>query len=122
MGEEKQREVIREFVKFLKNEGVYCRYKENIMDNINNYSYVNGFKQKNNYIGFTYGIQIKLLHDSRGFKRKFTMSLARELINYAFSWVDTPQGHYFCKRLSTDWRKYIYAEFYKYRTTLDEYK
>lgn len=111
MGEEKQREIIREFVKFLKNEGVYCRYRENIMDNINNWSYVNGFKQKNNYIGFTYGIQIKLLHDSRGFERKFTMSLAEELINFAFTWDDTPQRHNFWAKLSEKWVGHIREKF-----------
>lgn len=111
MTKENQREIIREFVKFLKDEGVYCRYKENIMDSINNWSDVYGFKQKNNYIGFTYGIQIKLLYDSRGSEQGLTMSLAEEFINYAFTWTDTPQGHYFWEGLSEKWKRYIRKKF-----------
>ena len=115
-----RREIMRQFMKFLKDRKVYVIYRENLMHTTLGH---HGFIRKpQNYMGFMYGIQYSVLKDYKGVDRWFTYDLARELINYAFSWVDTPQGHYFLKRLSTDWKKYMYAEFYKYRTTLDEYK
>ena len=113
------REIMRQFMKFLKNRKVYVIYRENLMHTRPRHGFI---RKPQNYMGFMYGIQYRVLKDYKGVDRWFTYNLAKEFINYAFCWANTPQGHAFWKRLSTDWRKYMYAEFYKYRTTLDEYK
>lgn len=101
MTQKKQKEVIRHFLKFLKENGVYQMYKANLMKNVN----------RDNYVGFTYGIQLKVLYNPSGSKRKFSIYLAEELINYAFCWAETPQGHDFWSHLSGRWHEYLDINF-----------
>lgn len=107
MTQKKQKEVIRHFLKFLKENGAYQMYKANIMKDVN----------RNNYVGFTYGIQLKILYNPSGDKRKFTIYLAEELINYAFCWAETSQGHDFWSYLSSKWHEYLdinFGDLYEY--------
>ena len=111
-----RREIMRQFMKFLKDRKVYVIYRENLMHTAPGRGFIRNPK---NYMGFMYGIQYRVLKDYKGVDRWFTYDLAKELINYAFCWEDTPQKHNFWKRLSDAWKKHVYREFYKYKTILD---
>ena len=111
-----RREIMRQFMKFLKDRKVYVIYRENLMHTAPGRGFI---RKPKNYIGFMYGIQYRVLKDYKGVDRWFTYDLAKELINYAFCWQDTPQGHSFWQRLSDAWKKHMYAKFYKHRTTLN---
>ena len=112
MTQKKQKEIIRHFLKFLKENGAYQMYKANLMKDVN----------RNNYVGFTYGIQLKILYNPSGSERNFTIYLAEELINYAFCWSDTPQQHGFWYKLSEEWRKYVHENLYhKYKHIISEF-
>lgn len=101
MTKKEQKEIIRQFVKFLKKKDVYIEYKNNLMKDVNG----------DNYVGFTYGIQLRVLCSPSGSERKFSIYLAEELINYAFCWADTPQGHEFWSELSREWKIYLDENF-----------
>lgn len=111
-----RREIMRQFMKFLKDRKVYVIYRENLMHTTPGYGFI---RKSQNYMGFMYGIQYRVLKGYGGVDRRFTYDLAKELINYAFCWEDTPQKHNFWKRLSDAWKKHMYREFYKYKTILD---
>ena len=119
-----RREIIRHFVKFLKERGVYTKYRENLMHVVVNPALCTSrMKKYRNYIGFTYGLQIKVLCNYRsGVKRIFNIPLAAEFINYAFCWDDTPQRHGFWYKLSEEWRKYVHKNLYdKYAYIISEF-
>lgn len=114
--EQARREIIRHFVKFLKEKRVYIKYKENIMYAIISPTQTSmRLTHYKNYVGFTYGLQTKVLKEHNTNKvRPLTISLAQELINYAFCWDDTPQRHEFWYKLSEEWRKYVKQHFEQY--------
>ena len=118
-----RREIIRHFVKFLKERDAYTKYRENLMHVVINHALCSSrMKKYRNYIGFTYGLQIKVLWNNGGsIKRTFNMSLVEELINYAFCWDETPQRHGFWYKLSEEWRKYVHKNLYdKYADIISE--
>lgn len=122
--EQARREIIRHFVKFLKERDVYTKYRENLMYVVVNPALCTSrMKKYRNYIGFTYGLQIKVLgNNGCGRKRTFNMALTTELINYAFCWADTPQQHGFWHKLSEEWRKYVHKNLYdKYAYIISEF-
>ena len=122
--EQARREIIRHFVKFLKERGAYTKYRENLMHVVANPTLcTTRMKKYRNYIGFTYGMQVKILWNySYGKKRTFNIPLATEFINYAFCWDDTPQRHGFWYKLSEEWRKYVQENLYdKYKHIISEY-
>lgn len=111
-----RREIMRQFMKFLKDRKVYVIYRENLMHTTPRHGFI---RKPQNYMGFMYGMQCRVFKGYNGVDRWFTYDLAKELINYAFCWEDTPQKHNFWKRLSDAWKKHMYKEFYKYKTILD---
>lgn len=76
-----RREIMRQFMKFLKDRKVYVIYRENLMHTTLGHGFI---RKPQNYMGFMCGIQYRVLKDYRGVDRWFTYDLAKELINYAF--------------------------------------
>lgn len=121
---EVRREIMRQFVKFLKEKGVYVKYKENLMHVVSSPTKcTTRMEDYQNYIGFTYGLLIKILQDNGTNERRlFNVPLASEFINFAFCWEDTPQRHEFWERISDEWRRYVYKNLYnKYAHIICEF-
>lgn len=122
--EQARKDIIRHFVKFLKEKGAYVKYKENLMHVIITPTKgTTRMKYYQNYIGFTYGLLIKILQNNcTNRKRLFDIALTEEFINYAFCWDDTPQRHGFWYKLSEEWRKYVHKNLYdKYAHIINEF-
>ena len=84
--------IIAEFAKFLKENHVFIQYRMNIGRNV---------------------VQKKPLGCCNAFKEKIILhyninkSLSLNLINYAFTWSETSQGHFFWSRLNNKWKKVV---------------
>ena len=92
--EEAKKEIIKDFAKFLKENHAYVQYRSNIAQSIN----FNDFATH-----FCNGFNGKLLQRYK----KFTISTAVNLINFAFTWANTPQGDTFWRELDNEWGKLI---------------
>lgn len=85
---EERKEYIKRFKRFLKEENVYPQYRSNLLNNKNKYSFFNSRCKHNVY-------------------RFFCECSIWDLLNYAFCWVETKEGHYFWKKLNIKWNYYI---------------
>lgn len=65
-------------------------------------------------IGFLYGIQMK--NKRLDFERYY------ELINYAFEWRTTPQGHMFWSKYCTMWRNMFFEKYRQYKEIINQYQ
>lgn len=84
--EEIRKEILKDFMKFLKDNHVYIQYRTNIAKVVyDNY-------EKNFTTNFCYGINNRIFH---GRRNSFDMAIADNLVNYAFGWFDTPEGDQF---------------------------
>ena len=88
--------IIAEFAKFLKENHVFIQYRMNI----GRYTlqkkpleWCSAFKEK-----------IILHYAKRGYINK---ELSLNLINYAFAWSETSQGHFFWSKLDKKWKKVL---------------
>ena len=127
MGEEKavkelRKRILREFFKFLKEKKVYTKYKKNIADYVvrERYRYENKeTKRRYWYDAYQNGIYVKVLCNGI---YKMNYERCRELINYAFSWADTPETHNFWSVLSSEWASIFSKNYRPYASVLDERK
>ena len=125
MGEEKavkdlRKRILRDFFKFLKEKGVYAKYKKNIADCVIREWYRYETKEDKRrfwYDTFQYGIQIRVLNKGC---HKLTYDRCHELVNYAFNWSETPEKHAFWSRLSNEWGELFSKNYKSYRSVLDE--
>ncbi len=88
--------IIAEFAKFLKENHVFIQYRMNIGKNIlqkKPLGWCNAFKEK-----------IILHYAKRG---NINRALSLNLINYAFAWSETLQGHFFWSKLDKKWKKVV---------------
>ena len=119
-----RREIMRQFVKFLKDRKVYVIYKENLMHVVSSPTKcTTRMEDYRDYTGFTYGLLIKILQSNGTNERRlFNVPLSAEFINYAFCWDETPQRHKFWERISDEWRKYVHQNLYdKYAHIICEF-
>lgn len=100
-----KREIIKDFVNFLKINNAYTQYRANIANSFYPTQFVNFF-----YNGFV----TKVLKDHKYNYRVFNLALVDNFINFAFTWSCTPQGDYFWRKLSEKWQTQVYQ---KYRKT-----
>ena len=84
--EEIRKEIIRDFVRFLKKEGVYLKYKENMANNCEKTFFYLPRKE------FYTATSIDTL-----------MEEGKRLIISAFCWVDTKEGMEFWDKLHLEW-------------------
>jgi len=80
------------FYRFLKEEGAFIYYFKNLYEDCENCS----------------DIELKKF-------REVMCHYPIELINYAFSWIKTPQGHHFWSSINNKWKViYMKAKSYYY--------
>jgi hypothetical protein len=89
--------ILREFFKFLKENNAFITYRINLSNNIS----------RRNKNGFFNGIHTKIFT-----KRERYETLKFELINYAFTWSDTPQRHKYWSKLDNLWRRKLRNEIF----------
>jgi hypothetical protein len=96
----KTNELFKEFFKFLKENNAYVQYRANIChDGLGNHL------RKNN-INFFYGMQKKIIpFETR--KNIITEAVARNLINYAFTWSETKERYKYWCELHKKWQNYM---------------
>ena len=85
---EERKEHIKRFKRFLKEENVYPQYRRNLLNS------------KHKYVIFN----LKYKHDVYSF---FCESSIEGLINHAFCWAETKEGHDFWNKLNIKWHYYI---------------
>jgi hypothetical protein len=111
-----RKEVLKDFVKFLKEHKAYIKYRQNIAD-----SYTHDYivdKNENEWIrAFSYGIYMKILSNGRC---PLYYGLCPQLINYAFTWRNTKEGHCFWSNLSTKWTHLFRTKYKQYMIILNE--
>jgi len=127
MGEEKavkelRRQILKEFFKFLKEKEVYTKYKKNIADCVVREMYPYETKEEKRrhwYNAYQNGVYVKVLHNGI---YKMNYERCRELINYAFTWSETLEGHNFWHALSSEWADMFSKNYRPYASVLDEIK
>ena len=115
-----RKRILRDFFKFLKQKGVYTKYKRNIADCVirERYRYeAKEEKRRHWYNAYQNGIYVRVLH---GGIHKMNYERCRELINYAFCWSDTPEKHNFWAALSSEWANIFIKNYRPYASVLDE--
>ncbi len=115
-----RKQILRDFTKFLKQKKVYNQYRRNLADCVirERHRYSNKKEQiKFWYDAFQYGIYIKVLHNGC---HKLNYEKCRELVNYAFTWSETPENHTFWNRINNEWVTTFVNKYHSYRSTLDE--
>jgi hypothetical protein len=115
-----RKRILRDFFKFLKEKGAYTKYKRNIADCVIRewYRYeTKEEKRKHWQETYQYGIQIRILSKGR---YKLTYERCRELVNYAFTWSETPEKHQFWSKLSDEWTNIFSKNYRPYASVLDE--
>ena len=99
--EQHRREVKLIFIQFLKKNNVLKKYKENITQLIPS----SRWGEKMNPLSCD-----RLQDRTKGFKIDGTFNYEtyfRELINWAFCWRDTPQGHIFWRIIDLRWKEIL---------------
>ena len=127
MGEEKtvkelRKQILKEFFKFLKEKEAYTKYKKNIADCVVRewYRYeTKEEKRRHWYNAYQNGVYVRVLRNGI---YKMNYERCRELINYAFSWSDTPEKHNFWSNLSSEWADIFSKNYRPYASVLDERK
>ena len=127
MGEEKavkelRKQILKEFFKFLKEKKVYTKYKKNTADCFIHERYRYGTKKEKRihwYDAYQNGVYVRILN---GGLYKLNYERCRELINYAFTWSDTPEGHKFWYGLNSEWVDIFSKNYRLYASVLDEKK
>lgn len=115
-----RRQVLRDFAKFLKQKKVYNQYRRNLADCVIREKYRYCDKKEKTKLwcdAFQYGIYIKVLHNGC---HKLNYEKCRELVNYAFTWSETPENHTFWNRINNEWITTFVNKYHSYRSTLDE--
>lgn len=115
-----RKRILRDFFKFLKEKGVYAKYKKNIADCVIRewYRYeTKEEKRKRWQETYQYGVQIRILSEGR---YKLTYDRCHELVNYAFNWSETPEKHNFWSKLSREWGQFFSDNYKPYRSILEE--
>ena len=84
----------KKFIRFLKNEGAFIAFKFNFKTQVNiRKSWANGSKEK--------FIDCEKVEGMKDFS--FNIKDKGDLLNWAFSWAETKQGHEFWEKLSAKW-------------------
>ena len=95
----KTNEILKEFFKFLKENNAYIQYRTNIC-------YGFGIHPSKKNINFFYGMQEQIIpFETR--KNIITEMVARNLINYAFTWSETKEEHKYWCELHKKWQNYM---------------
>lgn len=120
--EEIRREILTDFVAFLKKHNVYTKYRENMANEHTKYRCY-GFKNMHEAKikwrdVFFNGICIHVLYDST---KSMNVEHCLNLINYAFQWYDTPEGKAFWSNLDSKWRFFFYNKYLYYYEILNKY-
>lgn len=117
---ELRKQILKEFFKFLKEKKVYAKYRKNIADSVvrEMYRYETKEEKRRHWCdSFQYGICVKVLHNGH---HKLNYEKCRELVNYAFTWSETPENHTFWNRINNEWITTFVNKYRSYRSTLDE--
>lgn len=104
--EEIRKEILKDFITFLKKHNAYIQYRSNI-------ALALGFYTHDFIYHFYNGIVTKVLKDINGKDRLFNIQLAESLLNYAFTWSYTPEEDWFWRSLNREWVKYIEEKYNK---------
>lgn len=100
-----KREIIRDFVNFLKTNKAYIQYRTNI---------ANSYYDTTHFVDRFYnGFITKVLKDYRNNYKVFNLELVDNFINCAFTWSITPQGDYFWRKLHEKWETQAYQKYHK---------
>lgn len=102
------KEVTKDFTYFLRKNGIYQYYKRNITNGL---MYNEKLPRKDWKLGFLYGIQIKI--------NPLTFTNCCQLINSAFYWAGTPQGHRFWEEYHQQWLRFSIEKYSKYKDILN---
>lgn len=108
---ELKKEILRDFTKFLKENNIYQQYRTNLLRSLIN---TECLKPNDWKVGFLYGIQMK--------NKKLYFERCYELINYAFIWEATPQGHTFWSKYCTKWRNLFFEKYRQYEEMINQYQ
>ena len=115
-----RREIIRDFVKFLKKKNAFVSYRVNTAKFLLwcEKKYMSG-DEIHKFICevFTYGIFAILQHRH---KEYLDYNHAANLINYAFSWSTTKEGGIFWRKLDVEWKILVKNKYHIYHDILNE--
>lgn len=98
--EEIRKEILKDFMKFLKDNHVYIQYRSNIAKLVHDKDFTTNF---------CYGINNRIFH---GRRNSFDMAVADNLVNYAFGWVYTPEGDQFWRNLHYKWQDFTRKKYH----------
>ena len=100
------KEILRDFTKFLKKEQAYIKYKEAVT---NDYIRMHSYASKQEKIRkmqtvFLNPIYVKI---QRNGLHELNDEICFNLINYAFTWYNTREGHDFWCKLNDKWKDFF---------------
>lgn len=95
-----RKEILKDFMKFLKDNHVYIQYRSNIAKLV---------YDKDFTTNFCYGINDRIFH---GRRNSFDMATADNLVNHAFGWIYTPEGDQFWRNLHYKWQDFTRKKYH----------
>ena len=115
-----RKRILRDFFKFLKEKGAYAKYKKNIADCVIREWYRYETKEEKRihwYDAYQNGVYVRVLGNGI---HKMSYERCHELVNYAFTWSETPEKHNFWSKLNKEWGQFFSDNYKPYRSILDE--
>ena len=111
--EEIRKEILKDFVTFLKKHNAYTNYRKNLADYV-----ILGFPNKRRWNlrwrnAYTYGI--KYIYHGH-----ITLNNAYTFINSAFCWSGTLERNEFWGKLHNEWVSIVFKKYDKYEAVLNE--
>ena len=98
-----RKQIIKDFAYFLKSKNIYVEFRTNIAKALVRI-YWKSAPKYSLPMGFFYGLEKKILI---GNLERLSYSRALSLINNAFNWSSTEQGHFFWGELHNEWVNYL---------------
>ena len=105
-----RKQIIKDFAHFLKSKNIYVEFRMNTAKALV-YRY-----SAHKYMNFFYGLEKKIL---LGNLERLSYNRALNLINLAFSWSLTKQGHFFWGELHNEWVDYIMKNYKQHELLLN---